>query len=69
MDMKSHTEYCLTLGMGALILEFQGQKVNTRSSTEPELVDVDNVIGYVEWTSLYCKYQVKKYLFKHPLKN
>ena len=43
MDMKSHTGYCRTLGTGS-----QSQKINTRSSTESELVGVDNVISYVE---------------------
>ena len=35
---------------------------------ESELVGVYDVIGYVEWTSLYCKYQVKTYPIEHPLK-
>ena len=68
MDMKSHTGYCLTLGTGAPIPESQSQKINTRSSTEFELVSVDDVISYVEWTSLYCKCQVEKYPIEHPLK-
>ena len=45
------------------------QNNNTRSSTEAELVGVDDVIGFVEWTSLYLKCQVKEYLVNHPLKN
>ena len=56
MDMKSHTSYCLTLGTGSPISGSQSQKVTTRSSTESELVGVDNVIGYVEWASLYSKW-------------
>ena len=59
MDMKSHTGYCLTLGTVAPISGSQSQKITTRSSTESELVGVDGVIGYMEWTSLYCKCQVK----------
>ena len=62
MDKKSHTRYCLTLGTGSSISGLLGQKVNTRSSTESELVRGDDIIGYVEWTSLYCKDQVKEYL-------
>ena len=38
-----------------------------RSSTESELVGVDDVISYVEWTSLYCKCRVKTYPFEAPL--
>ena len=68
MDMKSHTGYCLTLGTGAPISGSQLQKINTRSSTESELVGIENVIGYVEWTNLYCKCQVRTYPIEHPLK-
>ena len=48
MDMKCHTGYYLTLETGFLILGSQGQKVNTRSSIESELIGVDNAIGYAE---------------------
>ena len=68
IDMKSHTGYCLTLGTGSPILGSQSQKITTRSSTESELVGVDDVISYVEWTSLYCKCPVKTYPIDHPLK-
>ena len=68
MDMKSHKGYCLTLGTGSPISGSQLQKINTRSSTESELVSVDDMIIYLEWTSLYCKYQVKTYPIEHPLK-
>ena len=30
---------------------------------------VDDAIGFVEWTSLYSKEQVKKYPAEHPLKD
>ena len=56
IDMKSHTGYCLTLGIGFPILGSSTQKVNTRSSTESELVGVDDTIGFVEWTSLYSRH-------------
>ena len=68
-DMKSHTGYCLTLGTGSPISGLSGQKVNSRSSTEAELIGVDDAIGFVEWASLYCKDQVKKYPSKHPFKD
>ena len=67
-DMKSHTGYCLTLGTGSPISGSQSQKITTRSSTGSELVGVDDVISYVEWTILYCKSQVKTYPIDHPLK-
>ena len=68
-DMKSHTGYCLSLGIGSSILGSSTQKINTRSSTESELVGVDDAIGYVEWTNLYSKKQVKEYPPEHPLKD
>ena len=67
-DMKSHTGYCLTLGTGSPISGSQLQKVTTRSSTESELVGGDDVIGYVEWASLYSKWQFRTYPVGHPLK-
>ena len=68
MDMKSHTGYCLTLETGSLISGSQSQKINTRISTKSELVGVDDVISYVEWTSMYCKCQVKTYPIENSLK-
>ena len=69
MDMKSHTRYCLSLGIRSPISGSFTQKVNTRSLAESELVGVDNAIGFVEWTSLYSKEQVKEYPVEHPLKD
>ena len=69
MDMKNHTGYCLTLGIGSPISGSLTQKINTRSSTESELVGVDNSIDFVEWVSLYSKEQVKEYPIEHPLKD
>ena len=69
MDIKSHTGYCVTLGIGSPISGSCTQKVNTRSSTESELVGVDDAIGFVEWASLYSKKQVKEYPTEHQLKD
>ena len=68
-DMKSHTGYCLFLGIGSPISGSYIQKINTQSTTESELVGVNDAIGYVEWTSLYSKDQVKDYPVEHPLKD
>ena len=68
MDMKSHTRYFLSLETGTPISGSQSQKINMRRSTESELVDVGDLIGYVEWTSLYSKNQVKTYPIEYPLK-
>ena len=66
-DMKSHTRYCLSLGIGSPISGSSTQKINTRSFTESELVVVDDAIGYVECTSLYSKEQVKENPVEHLL--
>ena len=68
IDMKSHTGYFLSLGIGSSISGSSTQKINMRNLTKLELVGVDDAIGYVEWTSLYNKEQVKKYPVEHPLK-
>ena len=67
-DMKGHSGYCLSLGIGSPVSGSSTQKVNTQSTTESELVAVDDAIGYMEWTSLYSKDQVKDYPNEHPLK-
>ena len=41
-DMKSHSGMTMTMGKGAITLLSRKQKLNTRSSTEAELVAVDN---------------------------
>ena len=48
MDMKSHTGYCLTLWIKSPISGSPTQKINTRSSTESELVGVDNGFRFLE---------------------
>ena len=68
MDMKSHTGYCMSMGIGCPISGSSSQKINTRSSTEAELVGVDDTIAFVEWASLYSKDQVKEYPKDHALK-
>ena len=42
-DFKSHTGGIMTLGTGAAPAVSRKQKLNTRSSTESELVAVDDV--------------------------
>ena len=47
----------MTMGRGALVTGSQKQKLNTRSSTEAELVGVDDFIAKVLWTSLFLEEQ------------
>ena len=48
--MRSHTGAVMTMGRGAIQFISSKQKMNTRSSTEAELVAVDDVIAQILWT-------------------
>jgi uncharacterized protein YrrD len=56
-DKKSHTGAVTSLGGGAIISISTKQKVNTLSSTEAELVSIDDVISKVMWMKLLIKTQ------------
>jgi hypothetical protein len=49
-DMRSHTGGVLTLGKGAAYATSTKQKLTTKSSTEAELVGVNDVLFQVLWT-------------------
>jgi hypothetical protein len=56
-DMKSQTGAVFTMGKGAIISDALKQKVNSRSSTEAELVGVDDEISKVLWSKRFLEYQ------------
>jgi hypothetical protein len=56
-DMKSHTVAMMSLGKGAAYDMTTRQKLNTRSSTEVELVSVDHVMALVIWTKYFLQAQ------------
>jgi hypothetical protein len=56
-DMKSHTGAMFTMGKGAIIGSSTKQKVNSRSSTEFELIGVDDKIAKVLWTKRFLEWQ------------
>jgi hypothetical protein len=61
-DMKSHTGGAMTLGKGMVYSTSTRQKLNTRSSTEGELVGVNDVMPQILWTRYFLMeqgYQVK----------
>ena len=56
-DMKSHTGGIMTLGKGAIQSMSRKQKLNTKSSTEAELVGADDVLGDLLWTRNFLEAQ------------
>jgi hypothetical protein len=56
-DMKSHTGGMMTLGKGAIYGTSTRQKINTKSSTEAELVGLNDVMPQVLWTRYFMEAQ------------
>ena len=56
-DYKNHTGGSLTLGEGSVLSASRKQKLNTRSSTEAELVAVDDGMGIILWSRLFLEAQ------------
>jgi hypothetical protein len=57
VDIKSHTGAVFTIGKGAIIGSSTKQKVNSRSSTESELIGVDDKIAKILWTKRFLEWQ------------
>jgi hypothetical protein len=49
-DMRSHTGNTMSLGKGSVYSTSRKQRINTKSSTEAELVGVDDSMPLVIWT-------------------
>ncbi|MGC9293583.1 MAG: reverse transcriptase domain-containing protein, partial [Acidobacteriaceae bacterium] len=56
-DLKSHTGAVMTYGGGAAQSISRKQKLNTRSSTEAELVGADDAATMILWTKLFMEAQ------------
>ena len=56
-DMRSHTGGTMSLGAGSVYSTSTKQKLNTRSSTETELVAVDDVMPQILWTKYFLRSQ------------
>ena len=56
-DFKSHTGSTATMGEGVIQTMSRKQKLNSRSSTEAELIAVDDAITQVLWTKLFMEAQ------------
>ena len=56
-NMRSHTGAMMTFGNGAAISMSTKQKLNTKSSTEAELVGVDDALPFNIWAMYFLKEQ------------
>jgi Reverse transcriptase (RNA-dependent DNA polymerase) len=56
-DMKSHTGGAMSLGKGTIYGTSTRQKLNTKSSTEAELVGVNDVMPQILWTQYFLEAQ------------
>ena len=56
-DMKSHTGACVSIGKGMISSYSRKQKVNTRSSTEAELIGIDDMISKIIWFKNFIEAQ------------
>jgi hypothetical protein len=56
-DMQSHTGGTMTLGKGSIYSTSTRQKLNTKSTTEAELVGVDDVMPQILWTRYFLEGQ------------
>ena len=66
LDCKSHTGACLTLGYGRVLSISVKQKINTKSSTDAERVNVDDAI--VMWMKRFFGLQVSFIDMNYSLK-
>ena len=55
--MKSHTGYNMTMGQGSVIAGCIKQKINTKSSTEAELVAADDTMNKLLWSKQFMEEQ------------
>lgn len=56
-DMRSHTGVTMSLGKGTVYSMSTRQQINTKSSTEAELVGVNDAMPSIVWTNNFLKGQ------------
>jgi hypothetical protein len=56
-DMRSHTGGVMSMGTGAANSSSRKQKLNTKSSTEAELVTIDDILPQALWTKYFMEAQ------------
>ena len=54
-DTRSHTGGMMSMGLGAANLSSQKQKLNTKSSTEAELVGVADILPKTLWRRYFLE--------------
>jgi hypothetical protein len=59
-DMKSHTGGAMSLGRGAVMCKSAKQKLNTKSSTEAELVGASDYLPNTIWAKMFLESQGHK---------
>jgi Reverse transcriptase (RNA-dependent DNA polymerase) len=59
-DMKSHTGGVMSLGTGGIVCKSTKQKLNTKSSTEAELVGASDYLPNTLWVKLFLEAQGHK---------
>ena len=65
-DMRGHTGGIISMGHGTVIDGCSKQKINTKSSTESEIVGVSDFLPYTMWVSYFFKgqgYALKRNIF------
>ena len=56
-DMHIQTGGTMSLGKGAIIITSIKQKMNTKSSTETELIAADDLMPHILWTKYFLNWQ------------
>ena len=56
-DCRSHTGATMSMGQGSIYSKSTKQKINTRSSTEAELVGINDAMSMILWTRLFLEAQ------------
>ena len=54
-DMRSHTGGCMSFGTGVLMPKSAKQKLNTKSSTESEVVGAIDCVPNIIWSTLFLE--------------
>ena len=65
-DMRSHTGGVMSMGKGAIWALSRKQRINTKSSTEAELVGVNDILPQILWTRYFLEAQ--GYVLSSPSK-